>query len=184
MNRLVRIALLAYPREFRRRYGNEWARTIRDMRVHRGLSRGRVAGRVLADVIATAPRMRWETMMGTAKTALTILALLVVAVGLVIGSPAVAVPVIGIAALAVIRSSRHDRPIAAELTAWSARWYAWLAAGAGLFVVGFGALLTEEDGGLTEVAWATWILSWLAGAIIGVIGLGLGVVRLAKHRTR
>lgn len=83
--------------------------------------------------------------------------------------------------IVVIQSTRHDQPIRVEITAWGARWYLWVLAGAALFVIGFGALFTEEAGGLSELAWAVWILSWLAGAIVGVIGVGLGATRFASH---
>lgn len=90
-----------------------------------------------------------------------------------LGSPAIAVPVIALAAIIVLQGRRRDRPIAAEINAWSTRWYLWIVAGAGLFAVGFLALLTNEDNELASWAWATWILSWLSGGIVAVIGLGL-----------
>lgn len=182
MNLLTRLALLAYPRSFRREYGTEWSRTVSDLQVHSGLSTARIIGHVLADLVATAPRMRWESTMGTIKTLLTIVAVIVGAAGLVIGSPALAVPVMALLAVVAIQASRHDQPISAEVTAWSARWYVWLAAGVGFFLVGFGALFAADDGELSSVAWATWMLSWLSGAIVVVIGLGLGATQLASHR--
>lgn len=184
MNALTRIALLAYPRSFRDGYGTEWIRTVRDLRVHGGLSTAQLTSQVMVDVLRTAPRMRWESLMKSGKTLLTIMAVVAGAAGLVIGSSAVAVPVVALAAIVAIQAARHDQPIAAELNSMSARWYLWLAAGAAFFLVGFGALLTEVDGGLTTVAWATWMLSWLTGAIVGVVGLGLGANRaIAKRRT-
>lgn len=182
MSLLTRLALLAYPKSFRDSYGTEWTRTVEDLRVHRGLSATRVARYLVVDVLTTAPRMRWESLMSSGKTLLTIVAVIAGAVGLLIGSPAVAIPVIALVAIVALQASRHDQPIAAELTTWDARWYLWLAAAASFLLIGFGALLTEEAGGLSDVAWATWMLSWLTGAIVGAIGLGLGATRLFNRR--
>lgn len=182
MNRLARLVLMAYPRSFRREFGTEWCRAVRDMRIHGGHGRARIARRVLGDALITAPRMRWENLMGTSKTALLIVAVIAGAAALMIGSPSVFVLLVAVAAIFAILARRHDRPIAAELTAWSERWYYWIALGALLFAVGFGALLTSEDNELSSAAWATWILSWLSGAVVAALGLALGVSRLLGRR--
>ena len=49
-------------------------------------------------------------------------------------------------------------------------------------MVGSAMLFTAEDGDLATVAWATWILSWLAAAIIAAVGLGLAATRYLVHR--
>jgi hypothetical protein len=182
VNKIARLVLMAYPKSFRREFGAEWSRTIEDMRVHGGHSRARIVGRVLSDAAVTASRMRWENLMGTFKTALVIIAAIVGAAALVFGSPAVAMLVVAVVVLLAVLASRHEPPIAAEFTAWSARWYYWIAAAAGLFAVGFGPLLTNEDNELSSVAWATWILSWLSGAVVATVGLALGATRLASRR--
>lgn len=182
MSLLTRLALLAYPKSFRDSYGTEWTRTVEDLRVHRGLSATRVARCLVVDVLTTAPRMRWESLMSSGKTLLTIVAVIAGAVGLLIGSPAVAIPVIALVAIVALQASRHDQPIAAELTTWGARWYLWLAAAASFFLIGSAPSSPRRPGGLSDVAWATWMLSWLTGAIVGAIGLGLGATRLVNLR--
>ena len=77
MNLLLRVALLAYPRSFRRRYGAEWTRTIADMRTHSHHSATRVGGTVVAEALTTAIRMRWENLMKTTKTLLTVIAAII-----------------------------------------------------------------------------------------------------------
>lgn len=44
MNLLVRTVLLAYPRQFRRDYGTEWERTIRDLSARDASSDGSTDG--------------------------------------------------------------------------------------------------------------------------------------------
>lgn len=90
MKLLARMVLLAYPRSFRQDYGAEWTRTVNDLRVHRGLGTARIFARVLVDAFATAPRMRWENLVGPTKTILQIVAVIAGVLGLLIGSPAVA----------------------------------------------------------------------------------------------
>ena len=184
MNLLARVALLAYPRSFRREYGAEWARTIADMRRHGNRSAMRVAGTVIAEVFTTAIHMRWENLMQPTKAVLTVLAATVVLAALVLGSEAIAVVAIAIVVLVGLQFAGKDRPITPTDPTVTRRWYLWMTGAAGAFLVGLGVLaIAEEDGGLSEVAWATWILSWATAAVLGVIGLGLGATRLvANHR--
>lgn len=182
MTWMARLVLMAYPRSFRREFGAEWCRTVEDMRIHGRHSRVRLVARVLSDALVTAPRMRWENMMGTIKTALVVAAVVLAAAALMIGSPSMFVLILALFAIGVLLARRNERPIASEFTAWSARWYYWIAAGAALFAIGFGALLTNEDNELSSAAWATWILSWLSGAVVAAIGLALGATRLISQR--
>ena len=78
------------------------------------------------------------------------------------------------------------------------RWYWWLVGAAGLLAVGFATLVVWDSTGLVpadctetnpcwedSAAWATWILSWLAAAVTGAVGVLLGVLRLvSRHHTR
>jgi hypothetical protein len=184
MNLLVRVALLAYPRSFRRHYGAEWARTIADMRTHSHRSALRVAGTVIVEAFTTAIHMRWENLMKPTKTLLTVVAAAVALAALMMGSEAIAVLVVAIVVLVGLQFAGKDRPITPTHPSATRRWYQWMAGAASAFLLGLGVLaITEEDGGLSEVAWATWMLSWATAAVLGVIGLGLGATRLiTNHR--
>lgn len=191
MSLLLRVVLLAYPRQFRSEYGTEWARTIADMRVYGELSAPRLAGRVIIDALATAPRMRWETLMAPAKTTLTVIVSAIALVALMIGSEAIAVLVVALAAIVAIQARRHDQPIASEVKDWGNRWYLWVAAAAVLFVVGVGALAVVGDGETASgaedtsvvngLAWLAWMLSWVGAAISAAMGVFLGAQRV-RHR--
>jgi hypothetical protein len=183
MNLLLRVALLAYPRSFRRHFGAEWTRTIVDMRTHSHHSATRVGGTVVVEALTTAIRMRWENLMKTTKTLLTVIAAIITLAALLVGSEAIAILVVAIVVLVGLQFAGKDRPITPSDPSVTRRWYLWIAGAAGAFLFGLGVVVaTEEDGGLSEIAWATWMLSWAAAAVLGVIGLGLGATRLITHR--
>lgn len=182
MNRLARLTLLAYPKPFRHAFGDDYLQTVEDLRAHGGHSAGRITARLLSDAVLTAPPMRWEHSMNTARTLLLVIAAVGAAFGIIIGAPFVAFPVIAILGALVIAANRHDRPIATEAYHWAVRWYAWLIAAGGLFLLGLLTLTTAPDGDLTTIAWATWLLSWIAAGVVAVIGVALGATHLAQHR--
>ena len=182
MNLLARLTLLAYPRSFRRSFGPDYLRTVADLHDHGRHSNARVAQRLLSDALTTAPAMRWENLMNSSKLILTVIAAVAAAFGILLGAPFVAFPMLAVFAALALGARRHDQPIATEAANWGRRWYLWLATAGGLFLVGFAMLLTEADGGLSNVAWAVWILSWLAAAIVATVGLGLGATRIINHR--
>lgn len=182
MNRIARLTLLAYPRTFRRDLGRDYLQAAADLHTHGDRSSIRLVGRLIGEALTTAPAMRWEHLMKSSKLTLTVIAAVAAAFGILIGAPIIALPLLAIFAALVISARRHDQPIQAQAAAWGARWHLWLAAAAALFLVGFAMLFTEEDGGLSSVAWAVWILSWLAAAVIAAVGLGLGATRLARNR--
>jgi hypothetical protein len=183
MNQLVRVALLAYPRSFRRQYGTEWTRTIADMRTHGHHSALRVAGTVVAEAFTTAIHMRWENLMRPTKTVLTVIAATIALAALVMGSEAIAVVVVAIVVLVGLQFAGKDRPITPTDPSMTRRWYLWMTGAAGAFLLGLGVLAIDGDDELTSAAWATWMLSWATAAVLGVIGLGLGATRLlSNHR--
>jgi hypothetical protein len=183
MNLLVRLALLAYPRSFRHHYGTEWTRTIADMRTHSHQSPLRVSGVVAAEALTTAIRMRWENLMKPTKTLLSVLAATIALAALVMGSEAIAILAVAIVVLVGLQLAGKDRPINPTDPSITRRWYLWMAGAAGAFLLGMAVVaVTEENGGLSEAAWAAWMLSWAAAAVLGVIGLGLGATRLVTNR--
>lgn len=182
MNALVRVVLLAYPREFRRGYGREWARTINDLRVHGGLSASRVAANVIAEAATVAPRMRWENLMPATRTTLTVVAAVVALAAFVVGSPALAILVLALIALGVLQFAGRDKPIAPTDASITRRWWTWLAGSAAAFLIGLGAVAIDGDDDLSSAAWATWMLSWAAAIVLAVIGLGLAATHLVTAR--
>ncbi len=146
----------------------------------RAIRRNRPVGSRLI-VIGCVPTL----MTVVALNPVALLAVAVVAGGLWTGNLAfrTQLPGIDVDATAVLPPQRQTR------------WYLWIVAGVVLFGVGFAALLLGDlvDGpdndGLTSTAegliYFMWVLSWAAAAATGVIGMTLGLVRLAtRHRTR
>lgn len=109
---VLRVVLYAYPASFRREFGTEWVRSVADLHTHGGLSAPRLAGRVVIDALGTAPRMRWEALVGPAKLLLSFSAATVAVAAIVVGSPAIPVLAIALVAMVAIHATRHDRPIA------------------------------------------------------------------------
>jgi len=182
MNLLVRVALLAYPRSFRHQYGAEWTRTIADMHTHSHHSALRVGGTVVTEAFTTAVHMRWENLMKPTKTALTVIAATITLAALVVESEAIAILAIAIVVLVGLQFAGKDRPITPTDPSMTRRWYFWMAGAACAFLLGLGVLAVDGDD-LTSAGWATWMLSWAAAAVLGVIGLGLGATRLVtNHR--
>lgn len=64
-------------------------------------------------------------------------------------------------------------------------WWVWLVAALLGVGVGFLALLLDPQDFESSLLWAVWILSWLAAALMALIGVGILVVRIVgRHRTR
>lgn len=182
MNTLVRAALWAYPREFRRHYGAEWTRTVNDLAVHGGPGNARVVAMVLAEAATVGVRMRWETLMPAARTTLTVIAVVIALAALVVGSPAIAVLAVALVAGAALQLAGRDRPIAPTAPRVTRRWWTWLAAGAIAFLVGLVAVAVDGDDDLSTGAWATWLISWATATVLAVIGISLAATRLILTR--
>jgi hypothetical protein len=178
MNLLVRVALLAYPRSFRRHYGTEWVRTVADLQTYGHRSSLRVAGTVIIDALTIALRMRWDNLKTPNKIALSVVAASLALAAAATGSEATAIFVLAIIALLGLQLAGKDRPIAAHDPSITRGWYIWLAAAVALFMFGFMFLAFW----LTEIGWAIWMLSWAAATVVGLLGLGLGVTHLFMSR--
>lgn len=120
--------------------------------------------------------------MRSTKLIAIVIVTVLVGFGLVVGGPLVAVPLLAVLAVLAYRARRHNQSIATEAAEWGRHWYLWLAVAAIMFLVGSAMLFTANDGELSTAAWATFILSWLAAAIVAAIGLSLGATRLINHR--
>ena len=134
MGVLLRVVLWAYPRDFRRDYGAEWTRTITDLRVHGGLSRPRLAFRVVIDALSTAPRMRLETLVQNRKAILSYWYLWIAAAAVLF--------MIGLGALVVMgdgqtATGEEDTGLVNGLA-----WLGWILSwGAAVISAGWGAVL-------------------------------------------
>lgn len=182
MARWTRVALLTYPREFRGEQGTEWVRTVRDLRVHGGLSRAQVAGVVAGDLLMTAPRMRWEYLRGATKLVLGVAIGSVGLVALVMGSTAITLLLVSLSLLVALQSAGQDRPIGPAPQALVQRWYVWFAGAAVAFAVGSIPVLADGDDELNSAQWLVWVLSWAVGSVLVIIGLSLGVKHLVVTR--
>ncbi len=164
---ILRLALLAYPPSFRKGYGDEMARCVRDLRDHGGMSRGRLGLHVAADVLLTAPRMRLETLM-TRTIVVTATIAAAVALSLMF-SPVALVLVPALLMLAVL-GRRHDLPIAPDGSG-QPRWRVHMLRGVAALGVAGVVLLINGGGELSEPLWAIWALSFVAGLSMLVLGL-------------
>jgi len=182
MNRLLRVALLVYPRQFRREYGSEWARTVSDLQVHSGYGTPRIAMTVVGETLTTAIRMRWENLMASAKIALMVIIGAVALITLMLGSAAVIPFFLALAALLALQFGGRERPVRASDLSASRRWYLWLAGAAAAFVVGLIALATDGDNELNTLQWTTWMASWALAVVFAGVGCTLCVSRLVANR--
>ncbi len=182
---LGRLALLAFPRSFRREFGEDYLQTVADLRRHSGVGGRPLALRIAFDVLRTAPAMRMETAMSKSNfkpIALTA----VLAIGLfavVAGSPAFGLAVgaaFGLLVLLALFARAGNRPIVAEHR-HAAHWYGWVAAGACSFALGFGVLAVDGPE-LSSVGWTVTMLSWATGVVLVVFGLVLVIGRLLNER--
>jgi len=180
---LDRLVLLAYPRSFRRDYGDEITRTVDDLRRHRGVRGWRLGLRITGDILATAPRLRLESAMTRSRVlpALAVVALvtLTAIVAMVLGNAVVFLVPLAVVCVTIIVATRHDRPLAAD-EGRSHRWAPWAAGGVTAVGVAIGAVAGEDA---PEPLWALWAVSTLAGLTMGAIALVVGANQLLHHRS-
>jgi hypothetical protein len=117
------------------------------------------------------------------KIVFSVITAVVALAALVIGSPAIIAVLVALAAMTALQFAGNDRPIAPTRQSTAQRWYLWLGAGGGLFLVGIAVVAIDgDDEDLSSVAWMTWLLSWVTGAVLIVVGLGLGATRFIANR--
>ena len=175
-----RLVLFAYPKSFRREYGNEVLQSIADLRRHGGLGRPRRAARLVVDVVRTAPRMRMESVMSHARfkpfALAAVLAICVISVA--VGSPSFLVSIAAALVALVMLARNGGRPIATD-PAQTSKWYRWVVAGALSFAIGFGVLIVDGNE-LTSTGWSVWMLSWGTGTVLVLFGLILLLGRVTR----
>lgn len=179
-----RLVLVAYPKSFRRAYGDEVARSVDDLRRHDHVRGLRLWARLAGDVARTAPRMRLESLMSRSHAKpIAIAGLLVIAVmAAAIGSPVFLLLIAAVAGLLFLLTRSAGRPIATD-AGLTHHWYRWLVAGAASFAAGFGILVVDGPE-LSEIGWTVWMLTFAGGVVLVLFGLVLGGSRLlARTRT-
>lgn len=176
----ARLVLLAYPRSFRREFGDDVLQSIADLRRHAGISRLGLFRRIGIDVARTAPRMRVESLMKNHKPAFVAGVLSVGLFAALVGSPTFYLMIACLAVVLVVVARSGDRPIKGDPTQ-GAHWYRWLGAGAASFAVGVVAAVIDGPE-FSEVGWTIWALSWSAAIVLAVYGLVLAATR-SLHRT-
>jgi hypothetical protein len=159
--RLYRASLHAYPPAFRREYGPVLLQSLVDQQRIEGTPLWRVAVREMADVAATAPRMRGESPMTR----------FVIAVGTLTAATVAAVTIGPLAVLAVLGAAvvvwfGSIRPAPAAGGAGRAghpsRWLVW-----GLLALTGAIAIPLIDGGELNELW------WSVMAVLGLTGVAL-----------
>lgn len=183
-----RALLRLYPREFRDEYGVDmallFAHQLRDE------PPGRVCARSLVDLARTIPTRHLEAHMKHAPgpgLPLTVTALSVTAVAVAIiggtdrGVLVVALPVAVLSTLFAVSLWHDTRPVAVPHDT-TARWWKYLAGGAGLLI----ALIvtTTATGELPEGLWLPTMAAFLLAIVLTVIGVVLALAHVAAGRQR
>jgi hypothetical protein len=170
--RLFRLVMLLYPREFRRRYGDQMVQGMIDQHRHQARRTSSVLLHETFDAVRAAPRMRWESPMN--RTVILVVAV-TVAIAAAVVAKVVLLPLGLVAAGCWFLWGRQAQPIASATS--SRRWLRWLTAGA--LAIGAAVAIPAIDGGeLNELWWTV-----MAVALLGGIGLAVtGVVLAASDR--
>jgi hypothetical protein len=166
--RLYRASLHAYPPAFRREYGPALLQNLMDQQRVEGTPLWRVAAREIADVAATAPRMRGESPMTRYVVAVGTLTVCVVA-AIAIG-PLAVLAVLGAAVLAWFGAARSAPTAEAAARAGSSpRWLV-----GGLVALGGAIAIPVIVGGeLSEVWWSVMAVLGLAGVALLITAVSL-----------
>jgi hypothetical protein len=159
--RLYRASLHAYPPAFRREYGPLLLQNLMDQQRIEGAPLWRLAIREIADVAATAPRMRGESPM-TRFVAAVGAVTLAVAAAIAIG-PLAVLAVLGAAALLWFGSVRAAPTVEGAARAGSSP--RWLVGGLAA-LAGAIAIPVIDGGELNEVWWSVMAALGLAGVAL------------------
>jgi len=180
--RLFRLMLHAYPKEFRRSFGDAMLQTVVDRHSHDGLSWSRLVARELFDATRVAPLMRWESPMN--RILIVVIVAASAALAAIAFSPVVLIPLAVIMVAADVWWARQDRPI--ESNALAYRWHWWLAAGLATIAIGV-AIPAINGGELDGGWWAVFALALLAGTAMTLTAIFLalsGPMRSSRHPAR
>lgn len=180
--RWYRALLLLYPRSFRREYGEEMLRCVRDARRDRLVS----APRLAVDLLATVPARHLEVIVHMQTTSKLLVAAIVTTIGIV------AVAVVGGAIAAIALMVLLAWILWSLLRARGAEpgqhfWWKTAAVGAGVFALAFVVFAPPwpeswREAVPGEVAWFTGFLAFTGAIVCMVVGLLGGIVTFAARR--
>ncbi len=182
--RLYRLLLLAYPRTFRRRFGDEMAQAFADLASR--TSRRRLWPHTLADLALSVPHQRLESLMdrfspgARAYVVFALAAISVVGVVLVGSAVPLSLPILAIATVALaVQRRRH----LGHLAATGSRWYLFLAAGAATLasIAVLAAVLPDYHGAVADALWYAAFGTFLLGWLLIATGILLGVATAWHH---
>ena len=184
--RLYRLFLLAYPRTFRRRFGDEMAQAFADLASR--TSRLRLWSHTLADVAVSLPRQQLESLMdrfspgARAYVVFALAALSAVAVVLVAFAVPLSLPIMAIATVVLAVRRRHHL---GHLAATGSRWYLFLAAGVATLalIALLAAVLPDYHGAVEDALWYAAFGSFLLGWLLIATGIVLAVTTAWKRFT-
>jgi hypothetical protein len=167
---LYRASLHAYPPAFRREYGPVLLQSLLDQQRVEGTPLWRVAVREIADVAATAPRMRGESPM--ARVVVTVGTLTLCVVAAVAIGPLAVPAVVGAAALLWFGSVRSAPT--AEGAARGGSSSGWLLGGLAA-LAGAIAIPLIDGGELNQIWWSVMAVLGLAGVALLITAVLLKV---------
>jgi hypothetical protein len=141
----------------------------------------RVCGRAVIDLAVSVPIQHVEAHMSRSRTSLFVLVVTLVAAtaafAFVEGLLGLAIAFLGVTLAILIW--RRERP-ARERQGVVAKWWVFLAGGAGSLAIVIGA--ATAMGELSQPAWVVTMLGMLGGVTLVGAGVVLGIVRLADRR--
>jgi hypothetical protein len=167
--RLYRVALYAYPRQFRQTFGDEMVRIVTDRRRHEGRSEWCGLLEEAVDAARAAPRMRWESPMNRVVI-LAAFGTTAVAAALVAQLALIPIAVLGLAVW--FAWGRPLQPIAPA--AASRRWAMWVVAGSAGIAIAI-AIPAIDGGELNAFWWTVMMLTLLSGIGLAITGASLAV---------
>jgi hypothetical protein len=162
---LYRSSLRLYPRPFRREYEEPLVQALLDRRTFGQRRFASVVVHELADVAASALRMRGEPVMST--FVLVVVTLVAAVLAALAAGPLAVVPVLVVAVGVLAGMRSHDRGLDA-VGSHPLRWIAAAVAAIGVAVAI--PLVAGEE--LSEPAWALMAVCAVAGLAAGLTGIG------------
>jgi hypothetical protein len=182
-----RLAIRLYPRAFRDEFGDDLVQLFADQLADERAPR--IVARTVLDLALSVPQRHLESDMRTTRSSILpvvffVAALSSLAVGLVVGHPAVlgvcAVVTLAFVTLGLVAVHRA-RPLS-EVRSAPSRWWVALTTGV-VLMVGL-VVVTNATGELPEGGWLLAMITGLTALVLIGTGLVLGIVHLAGRSHR
>lgn len=168
--RAYRLLLRAYPRALRDAHGDEMVSLVQ-ARVGDGEPWWRLWPALLSDTARGATSCHWEHLMTTHRSIVLGVIGAVAALAAISDGPRTALPVIVIAAVAIVFVLRWRSPVR-DSNAPIHSWRRWGAGGVVLLASAVSAMaLIDRE--FTEIEWAVVFLTFVAGLFLTATGLAL-----------